>query len=46
MFLMLNGYQLTADDIRSAVTMLAVAAGDITEVAFAAWIRVHMVKKS
>jgi death on curing protein len=41
MFLMLNGYQLTADDANSAVTMLAVSAGDITEVEFAAWIRQH-----
>ena len=39
MFLNLNGYQLTADDANSAVTMLAVSAGDITEAEFVAWIR-------
>lgn len=39
MFLNLNGHQLTADDANSAVTMLAVSAGDITEAEFAAWIR-------
>ena len=41
MFLNLNGYQLSADDANSAVTMLAVSAGDITEVEFAAWIRLN-----
>jgi death on curing protein len=46
MFLMLNGYDLTADDASSAVIMLAVAAGDISEVEFAAWIRLHVVKKA
>lgn len=45
MFLMLNGYLLTADDANSAVIMLAVAAGDISEDEFAAWIRTHAAKK-
>lgn len=45
MFLILNGYQLTADDTSSALTMLKVAAGDISEAEFAAWIRQHAVKK-
>jgi death on curing protein len=44
MFLILNGFQLTADDTKSALTMLAVSAGDITEAEFAAWIRLHIVK--
>jgi death on curing protein len=44
MFLILNGFQLTADDTSSALTMLAVSAGDITEAEFAAWIRLHIVK--
>jgi death on curing protein len=44
MFLILNGFQLTADDTNSALTMLAVSAGDITEAEFAAWIRQHIVK--
>jgi death on curing protein len=46
MFLMLNGYDLTADDASSAVIMLAVAAGDISEAEFAAWIHLHAVKKA
>jgi death on curing protein len=41
MFLLLNGYQLSADDEQCAITMLAVSAGDITEAEFAAWIRQH-----
>ena len=45
MFLILNGYLLTADDASSAVIMLDVAAGDISEAEFAAWIRLHAVKK-
>ncbi len=45
LFLHLNGYQLTADDTSKVLTMLAVAAGDITEEQFAAWIRIHAVKK-
>jgi death on curing protein len=45
MFLILNGYELTADDASTALTMLAVAAGDITEAEFATWIRSHVVKK-
>lgn len=45
MFLMLNDYLLTADDANSAVIMLAVAAGDISEAEFAAWIRTHAAKK-
>jgi death on curing protein len=44
MLLLLNGYQLVADDAQCAITMLAVSAGDITEVEFAAWIRQHASK--
>ena len=43
LFLRLNGWRLNADDASSVVTMLAVAAGDITEEAFAAWLRAHAV---
>ena len=46
MFLLLNGYDLIVDDARCAITMLAVAAGDISEIDFATWIRQHAVKKS
>ncbi|HWD37011.1 MAG TPA: type II toxin-antitoxin system death-on-curing family toxin [Casimicrobiaceae bacterium] len=39
LFLELNGELLTADDQACVLTMLTVAAGDIDEPAFAAWIR-------
>lgn len=39
MFLMLNGYELFADDADCVMTMLAVAAGDISEADFAIWVR-------
>ena len=42
LFLMLNGYQLTASDPQCVLTMLDVAAGVITEEQFAAWIRTHL----
>lgn len=41
LFLQLNGYVMTADDADCVLTMLAVAAGEITEDAFAAWLRTH-----
>ncbi len=41
LFLALNGYALTASDADCVLTMLGVAAGDIDEVAFAAWIRTN-----
>ena len=41
LFLALNGHTLTADDADCVTTMLAVAAGDIEEAAFAAWLRAH-----
>lgn len=43
LFLRLNGWRLNADDASCVLTMLAVAAGDITEEAFAAWLRTHSV---
>lgn len=45
LFLRLNGYQLYADDSACVLTMLAVAAGDIDEPAFATWIRAHSRKR-
>jgi death-on-curing protein len=39
LFLTLNGYRLHAAQVDATMTMLAVAAGDIDEPAFAAWIR-------
>jgi death on curing protein len=44
LFLALNGYQLNANDVACTLTMLSVAAGDIDEPAFAAWIRQNTVK--
>lgn len=41
LFLVLNGYQLIASDTDCVLTMLAVAAGDLDEAAFAAWIRAN-----
>jgi death on curing protein len=45
LFLALNGWRLGADDAQCAMTMLAVAAGDIEEVEFAAWLRAHTVAR-
>jgi death on curing protein len=39
MFLVLNGHELIADDADCVLTMLAVAAGDITESDLADWVR-------
>ena len=39
LFLDLNGYELTATDADCMLTMLALAAGEIDEAAFANWIR-------
>ena len=43
LFLYLNGLRLQATQTDATLTMLAVAAGDITEEAFAAWLREHAV---
>jgi death on curing protein len=44
LFLRLNAFQLAADDAACVLTMLAVAAGDMDEPAFAQWIREHLRK--
>ena len=41
LFLVLNGYELLADDANCVLTMLAVAAGSMAEPAFAQWLRDH-----
>lgn len=41
MFLRLNGQRLTASQQDATLTMLALAAGDIGEAEFAAWLRTH-----
>lgn len=45
LFLALNGYRLVAAQADATLTMLAVAAGDLDEPAFAAWIREHSRKR-
>ncbi len=39
LFLALNGHELVANDVDCVLTMLKVAAGEITEEAFAEWVR-------
>jgi death-on-curing protein len=41
LFLHLNGVRLTATQPDATLTMLALAAGDLAEEAFAAWLRAH-----
>jgi death-on-curing protein len=41
LFLALNGHELVANDADCVLTMLAVAAGELDEAAFAAWIRAN-----
>jgi death-on-curing protein len=45
LFLALNGYRLVAAQADATLTMLAVAAGDMDEPTFAAWIREHSRKR-
>ena len=45
LFLYLNGSRLQATQTEATLTMLAVAAGDITEEAFAAWLREHTIAR-
>ena len=42
LFLVLNGFKLRATDADCVMTMLGVAAGDIDEASFAAWIRARI----
>lgn len=45
LFIELNGMRLVVDDIDCVRTMLAVAAGEIDEATFAAWLRAYMVPR-
>lgn len=45
LFLALNGYRLKVTQAEATLTMLALAAGDLDEAAFAAWIREHARKR-
>ena len=42
LFLMLNGFDLLADDAQCVLDMLALAAGDLSEEEFADWLRQHI----
>ena len=42
LFLTLNGHELAADDGDCVLTMLALAAGELDEQAFADWMREHL----
>ena len=42
LFLALNGWRLAATDAQCLLTMLALAAGDISEDEFAQWLRAHI----
>ena len=46
LFLYLNGLRLQASQVEATVTMLAVAAGDMPEETFAAWLRTHSVARA
>ncbi len=45
LFLRLNGHQLIANDGDCVLTMLAVASGELSEDAFAAWLRAHTARR-
>ena len=45
LFLGLNGYKLKATQVEATLTMLAVAASDMNEANFAAWVRNNSVKR-
>jgi death-on-curing protein len=42
LFAMLNGYRLKATQAEATLAMFAVAAGDMDEKSFAAWLREHL----
>lgn len=46
LFLYLNGYRLRATQAEATAAMLAVAAGELDEAAFAEWLRRHAVVRS
>ena len=46
LFLALNGYVLSASDADCVSTMLALAAGELTETEFAVWISTHLIQST
>lgn len=45
LFLVLNGHELVAGDADCVLTVLALAAGELEEAEFAAWLRQHLVTR-
>ena len=46
LFLYLNGWRLTASQADTTLAMLSLAAGELSEDAFAAWLRAHSVPRA
>lgn len=46
LFLWLNGHRLVATQAEATVTMLGLAAGELDEVDYAAWLRAHIVPRN
>lgn len=46
LFLALNGFAFTASAASKYGTMMRLAAGDLTEAAFAAWVRAHLAQSA
>ncbi len=46
LFLALNGWRLQCTQTEATLTMLAVASGDLSEDAFAAWLRAHTTRRA
>ena len=45
LFLGINGYKLTANQVNATLTMLALAGGEISEADFSSWIRTNSIKR-
>lgn len=45
LFLYLNGWRLTASQADTTLTMLSLAAGELSEDDFAAWLRTHSMRR-
>ena len=46
LFLYLNGYRLNASQADATITVLSLAAGDLAEDDFAAWLRAHVAPRA
>ena len=45
LFLYLNGYRFVATQAEATLTILAIAAGELDDAAFAAWLRTHIAQR-